>query len=330
MPGSGSPSSYRCGRSPTKRARRSEGGSLTPLKNIDDPRQRSRIDAVVNDHATPARQHNLHPARRLNRARRGWRVLRGLNTFRERRPTAGRRLAADHCLRKHRAIVDLDKTPLSGQTAPREQLARRQSIPPRRRRYLPPPIVALAHDPALLFQRPTTPGTSLDHLKSRHLRHSRMISHTPMSSPGDKDGFRIAPMNPDAYARMLAKIAHAYAVAELGESAFWPKLRRFIRGRPMKALQWIGGDLAVPKPEHRLHDIQWRIQRTGPTNYLVVSLRLFSFIGSPQYHVVVGELARPLDQLPFLEQPLYTIDIQAPVPIPKLVPIEDRLGGTWN
>src|SRR5262249_54001280 len=73
--------------------------------------------------------------------------------------------------------------PLSGQTAPREQLARRQSIPPRRRRYLPPPIVALAHDPALLFQRPTTPGTSLDHLKSRHLRHSRMISHTPMSSP---------------------------------------------------------------------------------------------------------------------------------------------------
>src|SRR5262249_9404850 len=90
---------------------------------------------------------------------------------------------ADHCLRKHRAIVDLDKTPLSGQTAPREQLARRQSIPPRRRRYLPPPIVALAHDPALLFQRPTTPGTSLDHLKSRHLRHSRMISHTPMSSP---------------------------------------------------------------------------------------------------------------------------------------------------
>src|SRR5262245_33742339 len=73
--------------------------------------------------------------------------------------------------------------PLSGQTAPREQLARSQSIPPRRRRYLPPPIVALAHDPALLFQRPTTPGTSLDHLKSRHLRHSRMISHTPMSSP---------------------------------------------------------------------------------------------------------------------------------------------------
>src|SRR5262249_26149963 len=90
---------------------------------------------------------------------------------------------ADHCLRKHRAIVDLDKTPLSGQTAPREQLAGRQSIPPRRRRYLPPPIVALAHDPALLFQRPTTPGTSLDHLKSRHLRHSRMISHTPMSPP---------------------------------------------------------------------------------------------------------------------------------------------------
>src|SRR5262249_61522491 len=70
-----------------------------------------------------------------------------------------------------------------GQRAPREPLARRRSIPPPRRRYLPPPIVALAPDPAFLSQRPTTPGTSLDHLKPRHLRHSRMISHTPMSSP---------------------------------------------------------------------------------------------------------------------------------------------------
>src|SRR5262245_47373776 len=189
------------------------------------------------------------------------------------------------------------------------------------------PLVFLAYKfppPAVLVGR--EPGAQVDYEVMARINEEEFRKY----APGDKDGFRIAPMNPDAYARMLAKIAHAYAVAELGESAFWPKLRRFIRGRPMKALQWIGGDLAVPKPEHRLHDIQWRIQRTGPTNYLVVSLRLFSFIGSPQYHVVVGELARPLDQLPFLEQPLYTIDIQAPVPIPKLVPIEDRLGGTWN
>src|SRR5262249_24771776 len=92
-------------------------------------------------------------------------------------------LAAHHSLRTHRAIFDLDKTPAAVHSAPRQQLGRRQSIPPPRRRYLPPLIVALAHDPALLCQRPTTPATSLDHLKSRHLRHSRMISHTPMSSP---------------------------------------------------------------------------------------------------------------------------------------------------
>jgi len=37
-----------------------------PLKNSDDPRQRSRIDAAVNDHATPAHQHDLHPTMRIN------------------------------------------------------------------------------------------------------------------------------------------------------------------------------------------------------------------------------------------------------------------------
>lgn len=149
-------------------------------------------------------------------------------------------------------------------------------------------------------------------------------------APGDKDGFLIAPLNPEAYARMLAKIAHSYAVAELGEPAFRPKLRRFIRGRPLKALQWIGGDTVIPKAEHRLHDIQWGIEVAGGVNYVVVSLRLFSFIGSPQYHIVVGELERPLDQLPFLKQPLYTIDIQAPIPVGKLIPLDQRFGGTWT
>jgi hypothetical protein len=123
-------------------------------------------------------------------------------------------------------------------------------------------------------------------------------------APNDGDGFRIAPMNPDAYSRMLAKIAHSYAIAELGEAAFNPVLRNFIRGQPMQALQWIGDDTESPPPVPHLHSIQWSAQTANGHHYLIVSLRLFSFMGSPQYHIVVGELSCPLDKLPFLQQPL--------------------------
>jgi hypothetical protein len=64
--------------------------------------------------------------------------------------TARRRLAADHRLRKPRVVVRLDQTPLSGQSAPREQLARRKPIPPRRRRHQPPTGIALRYNPLLL------------------------------------------------------------------------------------------------------------------------------------------------------------------------------------
>jgi hypothetical protein len=45
------------------------------------------------------------------------------------------------------------------------------------------PAIALRHNPVLLFQRPTAPGTRRDNVKPRGLRNRRMLSHTPMSSP---------------------------------------------------------------------------------------------------------------------------------------------------
>jgi len=121
----------------------------------------------------------------------------------------------------------------------------------------------------------------------------------------------MAPMNIDAYCRMLAKIAHSYAVAELGYKSFEPVLARFIRGQPLEnAWHWIGSDTALPPAEQHLHDIQWCVPTIGETIYVMVSLRLFSFVGSPRYHIIVGRLTRPVDQLPYLQQPLYTIDVK--------------------
>src|SRR5262249_26972596 len=81
------------------------------------------------------------------------------------------------------SLFDLNKPPCSGQPAPGEQLARRQPIPPRRRRHNPRRAVALRHDPLLLRQRPAPPGTYRNNLEPRALRNQRLASHTPMSSP---------------------------------------------------------------------------------------------------------------------------------------------------
>ncbi len=62
----------------------------------------------------------------------------------------------------------------------------------------------------------------------------------------------------------------------------------------------------------------------------MVSLRLFSFMGSPRYHIIVGELTRALDQLPFVQQPLYTIDVKTALPLSELAPIREALGRTGS
>jgi hypothetical protein len=126
-----------------------------------------------------------------------------LRTVRIRRETARQRLAADHRLRKRRAVVGLDQALLSGQPAPREQLAGRQPIPPRRRRNLPPAIVALGYNPALLCQRPTTPGARLNDLKPRHLRARRSST-----SPSRQNHLYVLPLPGAPYER-----AHSFKKA---------------------------------------------------------------------------------------------------------------------
>lgn len=90
--------------------------------------------------------------------------------------------------------------------------------------------------------------------------------------------------------RMLAKIGHAYAVAQVGVNGFRPFLRELIlQGTPDRSTFFIGGDLEVPAAEDALHGLWFSYRWTARTRYLVVSVRLFAMLGSPLYHVVVGE-----------------------------------------
>ncbi|MBR1246336.1 hypothetical protein JQ609_05250 [Bradyrhizobium sp. AUGA SZCCT0169] len=131
---------------------------------------------------------------------------------------------------------------------------------------------------------------------------------------GDKSAIGLAPVEPATFARFLSKIAHSYAVAELGHGAFQPLLAKFIRNRPLLICKWLGGQAIDPPATESLHDIQWEIQTIDATHYVVVNIRLFSFFGSPLYCVVVGSFNTPLSSLPYLKQPLYSIEVKRRLP----------------
>ncbi len=95
---------------------------------------------------------------------------------------------------------------------------------------------------------------------------------------------------PHEFARLLAKIAYGYVVAEVGLDAFNPLVLGIILGKSDDYFYTVGGawdiEPAVPNGDH-ITDI--RIKFVSPFHALViVDIRLFSAIETPSYHVVVG------------------------------------------
>jgi hypothetical protein len=91
--------------------------------------------------------------------------------------------------------------------------------------------------------------------------------------------------------RMLAKIAHSFAVAELGESAFSPLLPKLICDGVPSGMSLIGCSPEWEKISRSpdLHTIGLGYQRHMDKTFVVASVRLFASYDSPVYRVVVGE-----------------------------------------
>jgi hypothetical protein len=100
--------------------------------------------------------------------------------------------------------------------------------------------------------------------------------------------------NERPYARMLAKAAHAFAVAEHGLDFFEPLLTDFILGKTDIDSHYFVGcfpQINLPPPEEEpLHRMSFETADTGGQRYLVAKMRLFAKLGAPQHHVVVGRL----------------------------------------
>ncbi len=89
-------------------------------------------------------------------------------------------------------IFDQLAAAIAHQSPPREQLAGAHPMPTRRCRHTLRHHQALLDNPLLCLRRPATARARRNHLKARDLRHSRMVSHTTMSSAqilADKTAF---------------------------------------------------------------------------------------------------------------------------------------------
>lgn len=97
-----------------------------------------------------------------------------------------------------------------------------------------------------------------------------------------------------ALCQLLAKIAHGFAVWRLGLGGFSPTLLDLIQDDGedpgLTRYHWIGGDMRTFAPVNTLHNLGWGVQRVDGTYYLVVGVRLFSFLAGPVYDAVVGTL----------------------------------------
>lgn len=104
---------------------------------------------------------------------------------------------------------------------------------------------------------------------------------------------KLGRVSPREYARMLAKIAHTYAVAKFGEAAFEPVLPDIILGTSEYGPHFVGGDRSgVPLVDQpgALHHVYGQGCDLNGVPYLLIAVRLFAFMGMPRYLVVAGKI----------------------------------------
>lgn len=86
------------------------------------------------------------------------------------------------------------------------------------------------------------------------------------------------------FGRMLAKIAHSYAVAVLGINGFDPFLPGIVLGTDPNIFHYVGGAIASAEMPKTLHLLSLRKEN----GLVLADIRFFVALGGPAYRVVVG------------------------------------------
>lgn len=101
----------------------------------------------------------------------------------------------------------------------------------------------------------------------------------------------------DFIARLIAKIALGFGVAWCGHDGFSSTITNIVLGHDVSDWpHWIGGtteamvDFPPPSGANVLHKVGCFTEQIKGTWYLVVQIQLLSYLGTPIYTAVVGEL----------------------------------------
>ena len=95
------------------------------------------------------------------------------------------------------------------------------------------------------------------------------------------------------FCRMIAKIGHSFACAEIGVNNFNPLLLDLIHSDlPESASYLIGGSVGREKEGEDLHELSIETHTIQLITYYVVRIRLFSYLGAPVYYAVAGTKRR--------------------------------------
>jgi hypothetical protein len=97
--------------------------------------------------------------------------------------------------------------------------------------------------------------------------------------------------NQNDYGRMLAKVGHSYAVAELGLGNFRPLLLGTIHNQtPLNLSHFIGSSIGKPDEPTDLHEIGFAPRgMIGGDELVIVKVRLFANLQGQTHYIVVGE-----------------------------------------
>ncbi len=88
---------------------------------------------------------------------------------------------------------------------------------------------------------------------------------------------------------MIAKIAHGFAIAEIGESSFVPTLPDVILNKHKFTEHYVGGSDEAPTDDPKRGSV--KIYRGGLQNeLLLVKVRFLPELGTPTYEAVAGTL----------------------------------------
>jgi len=99
-----------------------------------------------------------------------------------------------------------------------------------------------------------------------------------------------AVMDTTRLSQMFAKIAHSYAVACLGLDSFTPMLLDHILRPEGYPWHFVGGGTDAPSASGALHEIGYEEIDASGTRYIIVRLRLFAYLGAPEYVIVTGRI----------------------------------------